>query len=97
MSIEYVQLQLASPSEIKRWSQRVLPTGEVVGEISKADTINYRTFKPERGGLFCERIFGSTSNGECSCGKTKRRKLIAPLNFNRLTVQKMMSFKLHNH
>ena len=49
MSIEYVQLQLASPSEIKRWSQRILPTGEVVGEISKADTINYRTFKPERG------------------------------------------------
>ena len=37
MSIEYVQLQLASPSEIKRWSQRILPTGEVVGEISKAD------------------------------------------------------------
>jgi len=88
MSIEYVQLQLASPSEIKRWSQRILPTGEVVGEISKADTINYRTFKPERGGLFCERIFGSTSNGECSCGKTKRRKVIAPVNFNRLTVQK---------
>jgi len=93
MSIEYVQLQLASPSEIKRWSQRVLPTGEVVGEISKADTINYRTFKPERGGLFCERIFGSTSNGECSCGKTKRRKLIAPLNFNRLTVQKNDEFQ----
>jgi DNA-directed RNA polymerase subunit beta' len=88
MSIEYVQLQLASPSEIKRWSQRILPTGEVVGEISKADTINYRTFKPERGGLFCERIFGSTSNGECSCGKTKRRKLIVPVNFNRLTLQK---------
>jgi len=88
MSIEYVQLQLASPNEIKRWSQRILPTGEVVGEISKADTINYRTFKPERGGLFCERIFGSTSNGECSCGKTKRRKLIVPVNFNRLTVQK---------
>jgi len=87
MSIEYVQLQLASPTEIKRWSQRMLPTGELVGEISKADTINYRTFKPERGGLFCERIFGSTVNRECSCGKTKRRKLIAPLNFNRLKLQ----------
>jgi len=87
MSIEYVQLQLASPTEIKRWSQRMLPTGELVGEISKADTINYRTFKPERGGLFCERIFGSTVNRECSCGKTKRRKLIAPLNYNRLKLQ----------
>jgi len=85
MSIEYVQLQLASPTEIKRWSQRLLPTGEMVGEVSKADTINYRTFKPERGGLFCERIFGSTSNGECSCGKTKRRKLISSANMGRLT------------
>ena len=65
----------------------MLPTGELVGEISKADTINYRTFKPERGGLFCERIFGSTVNRECSCGKTKRRKLIAPLNYNRLKLQ----------
>ena len=65
----------------------MLPTGELVGEIIKADTINYRTFKPERGGLFCERIFGSTVNRECSCGKTKRRKLIAPLNYNRLKLQ----------
>ena len=97
MSIEYVQLQLASPTEIKRWSQRLLPTGEMVGEVSKADTINYRTFKPERGGLFCERIFGSTSNGECSCGKTKRRKLITSANMSRLTAPNNSGTLQTNH
>ncbi len=74
--IDYIQIQLASPKEIERWSQRVLPNNKVVGEITKADTINYRTFKPERDGLFCERIFGSITNNECSCGKTRRRKPI---------------------
>src|SRR6056300_957296 len=72
--IDYIQIQLASPKEIERWSQRILPNNEIVGEITKADTINYRTFKPERHGLFCERIFGSMINNECSCGKTRRRK-----------------------
>lgn len=72
--IDYIQIQLASPKEIERWSQRVLPNNQIVGEITKADTINYRTFKPERDGLFCERIFGSIVNNECSCGKTRRRK-----------------------
>ena len=72
--LDYIQIQLASPKEIERWSQRVLPNNQIVGEITKADTINYRTFKPERDGLFCERIFGSIVNNECSCGKTRRRK-----------------------
>lgn len=72
--IDYIQIQLASPKEIERWSLRVLPNNKIVGEITKADTINYRTFKPERDGLFCERIFGSVMNNECSCGKTRRRK-----------------------
>ena len=73
-NIDYIQIQLASPKEIERWSQRVLPNNQIVGEITKADTINYRTFKPERDGLFCERIFGSVVSHECSCGKTRRRK-----------------------
>lgn len=73
-NIDYIQIQLASPKEIERWSLRVLPNNQIVGEITKADTINYRTFKPERDGLFCERIFGSIVNNECSCGKTRRRK-----------------------
>ena len=57
--IDYIQIQLASPKEIERWSQRVLPNNKIVGEITKADTINYRTFKPERDGLFCEATIAS--------------------------------------
>ena len=63
-AIDYIQIQLASAKEISRWSQRMLPNNEIVGNITKADTINYRTFKPERDGLFCERIFGSIVNNE---------------------------------
>jgi DNA-directed RNA polymerase subunit beta' len=84
-NIDYLQIQLASPKEIERWSRRVLPNNQVVGEITKADTINYRTFKPERDGLFCERIFGSIINNACSCGKTRRRKPLqatAPITLN---------------
>jgi len=73
-AIDYIQIQLTSPKELARWSKRVLPNNQVVGEIKKGDTINYRSFKPELGGLFCERIFGSTIHNECSCGKTRRRK-----------------------
>jgi DNA-directed RNA polymerase subunit beta' len=72
--IDYVQIQLASPKELARWSQRVLPNNQIIGEITRGDTINYRSFKPEQSGLFCERIFGSTIHNECSCGKTRRRQ-----------------------
>ena len=57
-SFDYVKINLASPSRIRGWAERVLPSGEKVGEVTKPETINYRTLKPEMGGLFCERIFG---------------------------------------
>ena len=60
-----VQITLASPEMIRSWSK---------GEVKNPETINYRTYKPERGGLFCERIFGPTRDWECSCGKYKRIK-----------------------
>ncbi len=60
-----VSITLASPEVIRSWSH---------GEIKNPETINYRTFKPEKGGLFCERIFGPTKDWECSCGKYKRIK-----------------------
>jgi len=60
-----VQITLASPETIRSWSR---------GEVKNPETINYRTYKPERGGLFCERIFGPTRDWECSCGKYKRIK-----------------------
>ncbi|MCF7847379.1 MAG: DNA-directed RNA polymerase subunit beta' [Kiritimatiellales bacterium] len=58
-------ITLASPEAIRSWSN---------GEVKNPETINYRTFKPEKGGLFCERIFGPTKDWECSCGKYKRIK-----------------------
>ena len=60
---EFIQVRLASPEEIRSWS---------FGEVVKPETINYRSFKPERDGLFCERIFGPVKDWECHCGKFKR-------------------------
>src|SRR5512142_3368069 len=63
--VEYVAISVASPDSIRSWSK---------GEVKNPETINYRTFKPEKGGLFCERIFGPVKDWECSCGKYKRIK-----------------------
>ena len=60
---DYIQISIASPERILKWSY---------GEVTKPETINYRTLKPERDGLFCERIFGPTKDWECYCGKYKR-------------------------
>ena len=69
---DYVRISLASPKKIRSWGQRVLPNGQIIGEITKPETINYRTLKPEMDGLFCERIFGPVRDWECHCGKYKR-------------------------
>ncbi len=62
-NFEGLRIAIASPEKIREWSH---------GEVKKAETINYRTLKPERDGLFCEKIFGPTKDYECSCGKYKR-------------------------
>ncbi|MBC8030120.1 MAG: DNA-directed RNA polymerase subunit beta' [Pyrinomonadaceae bacterium] len=62
---EAIRISLASPEKIRHWSH---------GEVTKPETINYRTFKPERDGLFCARIFGPVADWECLCGKYKRMK-----------------------
>ena len=64
-SFNAVRISLASPEKIKEWS---------FGEVKKPETINYRTFKPERDGLFCSKIFGPIKDYECNCGKYKRMK-----------------------
>ena len=69
---DYVKITLASPERIMQWGQRTLPNGQVVGEVTKPETINYRTLKPEMDGLFCEKIFGPSKDWECHCGKYKR-------------------------
>ena len=60
-----IKIGLASPEKIRSWS---------FGEVKKPETINYRTFKPERDGLFCAKIFGPIKDYECLCGKYKRLK-----------------------
>jgi DNA-directed RNA polymerase subunit beta' len=65
ITFDAIRIKLASPLKIREWSH---------GEVKKPETINYRTFKPERDGLFCARIFGPTKDYECACGKYKRMK-----------------------
>jgi DNA-directed RNA polymerase subunit beta' len=65
LSFEGIRIKLASPEKILQWSH---------GEVKKPETINYRTFKPERDGLFCAKIFGPVKDYECNCGKYKRMK-----------------------
>src|SRR6202142_1877836 len=65
VGFDQVGITVASPDTIRSWSK---------GEVKNPETINYRTFKPEKGGLFCERIFGPTKDWECACGKYKRIK-----------------------
>ncbi len=69
---DYIKIGLASPDKIRSWGERTLPNGQLVGEVTKPETINYRTLKPEMDGLFCERIFGPVKDWECHCGKYKR-------------------------
>ena len=64
-SFDEIKISIASPEQIRSWSY---------GEVKKPETINYRTFKPERDGLFCARIFGPVKDYECLCGKYKRMK-----------------------
>ncbi|MDG1283379.1 MAG: hypothetical protein P8N46_01875, partial [Flavobacteriales bacterium] len=61
--INSIKISLSSPEDI---------LGKSSGEVTKPETINYRTYKPESGGLFCERVFGPTKDFECHCGKYKR-------------------------
>ena len=68
----YIKIRLASPNRLLQWTNRKLPNGQFVGEVRNSETINYRTFKPEMDGLFCERIFVPQKNLECACGKYKR-------------------------
>ena len=62
-NFDEIKISIASPEQIRSWSY---------GEVKKPETINYRTFKPEKDGLFCARIFGPVKDYECLCGKYKR-------------------------
>nr|YP_009184907.1 beta' subunit of RNA polymerase [Jenufa minuta]ALO62980.1 beta' subunit of RNA polymerase [Jenufa minuta] len=71
-TIQVVKLQLASSEIIKKWAEKKLANGKLVGQVTNANTLHHKSFKPLKGGLFCERIFGPTKDFQCSCGKKKK-------------------------
>nr|YP_009435048.1 RNA polymerase beta' subunit [Lobelia laxa]ATG25050.1 RNA polymerase beta' subunit [Lobelia laxa] len=65
---QQLRIGLVSPEQIRSWANKILPNGELVGEVTKPSTFHYKTNKPEKDGLFCERIFGPIKSGICACG-----------------------------
>nr|YP_009312694.1 RNA polymerase beta [Ranunculus occidentalis]AOV63573.1 RNA polymerase beta [Ranunculus occidentalis]AOW68885.1 RNA polymerase beta [Ranunculus austro-oreganus] len=65
---QQLKIGLVSPQQIITWAEKILPNGEIVGEVTKPYTFHYKTNKPEKDGLFCERIFGPIKSGICACG-----------------------------
>nr|YP_010386292.1 RNA polymerase beta' subunit [Pterygiella cylindrica]UPO66040.1 RNA polymerase beta' subunit [Pterygiella cylindrica] len=65
---QQLRIGLVSPQQISAWSTKILPNGEIVGEVTKPYTFHYKTNKPEKDGLFCERVFGPIKSGICACG-----------------------------
>ncbi len=75
ITYDAIKIGLASPEKIKEWAKAGRPGDVTDYEVKKPETINYRTLKPERDGLFCEKIFGPTKKFECHCGKYKKQKV----------------------
>nr|YP_010552662.1 RNA polymerase beta' subunit [Phyllagathis tuberosa]YP_010552663.1 RNA polymerase beta' subunit [Phyllagathis tuberosa]UTM96043.1 RNA polymerase beta' subunit [Phyllagathis tuberosa]UTM96044.1 RNA polymerase beta' subunit [Phyllagathis tuberosa] len=65
---QQLRIESVSPQKISAWANKILPNGEIVGEVTKPYTFHYKTNKPEKDGLFCERIFGPIKSGICACG-----------------------------
>nr|AJE72874.1 RNA polymerase beta ' subunit [Lathyrus decaphyllus] len=65
---QHLRIGSVSPEQISAWAKKILPNGETVGEVTKSYTLHYKTNKPEKNGLFCERIFGPIKSGICACG-----------------------------
>nr|YP_010553912.1 RNA polymerase beta' subunit [Bredia hispida]YP_010553913.1 RNA polymerase beta' subunit [Bredia hispida]UTM98656.1 RNA polymerase beta' subunit [Bredia hispida]UTM98657.1 RNA polymerase beta' subunit [Bredia hispida] len=65
---QQLRIESVSPQKISAWANKILPNGEIVGEVTQPYTFHYKTNKPEKGGLFCERIFGPIKSGICACG-----------------------------
>lgn len=69
LSFDYTKLNILSAKKIKKWCQRHVHGGELIGELKNSDTLNYRYLSPENGGLFCQKIFGPINSWKCACGK----------------------------
>nr|YP_009493578.1 RNA polymerase beta' subunit [Eucommia ulmoides]ANP25493.1 RNA polymerase beta' subunit [Eucommia ulmoides]AWN56500.1 RNA polymerase beta' subunit [Eucommia ulmoides]AZT79263.1 RNA polymerase beta' subunit [Eucommia ulmoides]WMG64914.1 RNA polymerase beta' subunit [Eucommia ulmoides] len=68
---QQLRIGSVSPQQISAWANKILPNGEIVGEVTNPYTFHYKTNKPEKGGLFCERIFGPIKSGICACGNSR--------------------------
>ena len=66
--LKLVKIGLASSHQIIEWAEKIVPNGKIFGEVLNPNTLHYKTFKPHKGGLFCERIFGPLKDFECACG-----------------------------
>ncbi len=71
--IQLITIDLASPEKIKEWAEKKLPNGKIFGQVTNPNTLHYKTLKPLKGGLFCERIFGPIKDFECACGIHKQK------------------------
>jgi DNA-directed RNA polymerase subunit beta' len=74
--VKLVTIGLASANRIRQWAEKTLPNGKVVGEVTNANTLHHKTFKPLKGGLFCERIFGPLKDFQCACGSKKTKQFL---------------------
>nr|AEW13012.1 RNA polymerase beta' subunit [Strombomonas acuminata] len=100
---EYIKINLASPTKILSWTERLLPNNKLIGEVSKSETINYETFKPVNDGLFCEKIFGPIKDWECNCKrykkiqmktKNKDKVIICPKCYVEITETKIRNYRM---
>jgi DNA-directed RNA polymerase beta' subunit len=80
--VKLITIGLASPEKIRQWAEKTLPNGKVLGQVTNANTLHHKTFKPQKGGLFCERIFGPLKDFQCACGTIVSKPLIEPYSMN---------------
>jgi len=81
--VKLVTIGIASPLRILQWAEKTLPNGKIYGEVLNANTLHHKTFKPQKGGLFCERIFGPLKDFQCACGKIDKTAKYSIIEINK--------------
>nr|WCO87367.1 RNA polymerase beta' subunit [Chlorococcum sp. KSF0227] len=90
--VKLLTIGIASPLRILQWAEKTLPNGKIYGEVLNANTLHHKTFKPQKGGLFCERIFGPLKDFECACGKIDKSSKQSQTFFTQESSKKTSSF-----
>jgi DNA-directed RNA polymerase beta' subunit len=90
--VKLLTIGIASPLRILQWAEKTLPNGKIYGEVLNANTLHHKTFKPQKGGLFCERIFGPLKDFECACGKIDKSSKQSQTFFTQESSKKISSF-----